>query len=186
MPTKTSKQPGCKPPRITRRDLFRCAALAPALAARAQTGSAVRSQTTAPDGFRAYTDAPRLFLLPARLKLLRRERERRSLRWEQFETLWNAGAEFPEFGWTAALRYQMEVAQSLSALKATGATVPKVQAAHLSEIVAAIEELQTTIDALDSAVDEHPMRPIFPLDHGCAAIQLNWSSASESGAPRMS
>ena len=62
---------------------------------------------TAPDGFKAYTDAPRLFLRPARLKLLRRERERRSLRWEQFETLWNAGSEFPEFGWTAALRYQI-------------------------------------------------------------------------------
>jgi hypothetical protein len=54
-----------------------------------------------------YTDAPRLFLLPSRLKLLRRERERRSLRWDQFETLWGAGTEFPEFGWTAALRYQI-------------------------------------------------------------------------------
>ena len=62
---------------------------------------------TAPDGFRAYTDAPRIFLRPNRLKLLRRERDRRSLRWEQFELLWNGGAEFPEFGWTAALRYQI-------------------------------------------------------------------------------
>src|SRR5262249_18322072 len=51
--------------------------------------------------------APRLFLTKARLRLLRRERERRSIRWEQFETLWGAGSEFPEFGWTAALRYQI-------------------------------------------------------------------------------
>ena len=62
---------------------------------------------SAPEGFKVYTDAPRLFLRAARLRLLRRERERRSLRWEQFETLWNAAVEFPEFGWTAALRYQI-------------------------------------------------------------------------------
>jgi hypothetical protein len=62
---------------------------------------------TAPDGFKVYTEAPRLFLRPARLRLLRRERERRSLRWEQFETLWNGRVEFPEFGWSAALRYQI-------------------------------------------------------------------------------
>jgi len=61
----------------------------------------------APDSFRVYTDGPRLFLRPARLKLLRREKERRSLRWDQFETLWSAGTQFPEFGWTAALRYQI-------------------------------------------------------------------------------
>ena len=56
----------------------------------------------------------------------------------------------------AALRYQTEVSQSVSSLKSTGATVPKVQAAHLNEIVAAIEELQTTTATLDAAVDEHP------------------------------
>jgi len=89
---------------ITRRNLLRLAALAPAFRAAAQTG---------PDSFRVYTDAPRLFLTPARLKLLRRERERRSLRWDQFETLWAADSEFPEFGWTAALRYQ--IAQDESA-----------------------------------------------------------------------
>jgi len=60
-----------------------------------------------PDSFRAYTDGPRLLLRPARLKLLRRERERRSLRWDQFETLWNASAPFPELGFVQALRYQI-------------------------------------------------------------------------------
>src|SRR3954466_14007665 len=84
---------------ITRRGLLWSAALLPALK--------VGGQTAGPDGFRVYTDGPRLFLRPARLKLLRRERERRSLRWDQFELLWTAAAEFPEFGWTAALRYQI-------------------------------------------------------------------------------
>jgi hypothetical protein len=62
---------------------------------------------TRPDSFRVYSDSPRLFLRPARLKLLRREKERQSLRWEQFETLWNGNAPFLEPGWSAALRYQI-------------------------------------------------------------------------------
>ena len=60
-----------------------------------------------PDSFRIYTDSPRLFLRPARLKLLRRERQRQSLRWEQFDALWTGNAPFPETGWAAALRYQI-------------------------------------------------------------------------------
>jgi hypothetical protein len=84
--------------KVTRRGLLGAVALLPSARLFAQS---------APDGFRVYTDAPRLFLRPARLRLLRRERERRSLRWDQFETLWNGAAEFPEFGWTAALRYQI-------------------------------------------------------------------------------
>src|SRR5580698_10557486 len=83
---------------MTRRDWLRSTA---ALACWRAAGQ------PSPESFRVYNDAPRLFLLPARLKLLRRERERRSLRWEQFETLWGAGTQFPEFGWTAALRYQI-------------------------------------------------------------------------------
>ncbi len=101
----------CKQTGWTRRNLFRLAALLPGLRVFAQTvpsgASNPATESTAPDTFRAYTTAPRIFLLPSRLKLLRRERERRSLRWEQFETLWQAGTQFPEFGWTAALRYQV-------------------------------------------------------------------------------
>ena len=41
------------------------------------------------------------------MKLLRKERERRSLRWDQFETLWTGAAAFPELGWAQALRYQI-------------------------------------------------------------------------------
>jgi hypothetical protein len=60
-----------------------------------------------PDSFRVYSESPRLLLRPQRLKLLRRERERRSLRWDQFETLWTGNAQFPELGWVQALRYQI-------------------------------------------------------------------------------
>jgi hypothetical protein len=39
------------------------------------------------EDFRVYTEAPRLFLRPARLRLLKRERERQSIRWQQLDTL---------------------------------------------------------------------------------------------------
>src|SRR3954463_13168863 len=85
--------------KMTRRRWLGATALLPALRA--------AGQTAGPESFRAYTDAPRLFLRAARLRLLRRERDRRSLRWDQFEALWGGGAEFPEFGYAAALRYQL-------------------------------------------------------------------------------
>lgn len=62
---------------------------------------------TTPESYRVYAEAPRLFLRPARLRLLRRERERQSLRWEQFQNLWNGGAPFPEAPWAGALRFQV-------------------------------------------------------------------------------
>lgn len=53
------------------------------------------------------TEHPRLFLRPARLRLLRRERERASLRWQQFEALMAGGAAMPEPGFAGALYYQV-------------------------------------------------------------------------------
>src|SRR5438067_9284085 len=83
---------------MTRRDIFRCLPALPAIKLLAESR---------PETFRVYTESPRLFLRPQRLKLLRREVERRSLRWEQFETLWTGNAAFPELGFAAALRYQI-------------------------------------------------------------------------------
>ncbi|MGB9459046.1 MAG: hypothetical protein WCB12_23590 [Bryobacteraceae bacterium] len=50
---------------------------------------------------------PRLFLRPGRLRLLRRERERRSMRWQQFEALISGNAPMPEPGFAQALYYQV-------------------------------------------------------------------------------
>ena len=83
---------------MTRREALRYLSALPALHLAAQTR---------PDSFKAYTDSPRLLMRPQRLKLLRRERERRSLRWDQFETLWTGNAPFPELGWVQALRFQL-------------------------------------------------------------------------------
>jgi glutamine synthetase len=55
----------------------------------------------------------------------------------------------------AALRYQGQVAEAVAQLKATGATVPKSQAALLSELVEAIDDLQEATDRLTAATEEH-------------------------------
>src|SRR5579872_6859855 len=83
---------------MTRRALLRYLSALPAFGLRGQTR---------PDSFKVYSESPRLLLRPQRVRLLRRERERRSLRWDQFETLWAGHPEFPEPGWAAALRYQI-------------------------------------------------------------------------------
>lgn len=57
--------------------------------------------------FKIYTEHPRLFLRAQRLRLLQRERERQSLRWEQFQTLIAGHARMPEPGFALALYYQV-------------------------------------------------------------------------------
>ena len=53
-----------------------------------------------------YTEHPRLFLLPPRLKLLRRETGRQALRWEQFQTLMGGHVAMPEPAFASALFYR--------------------------------------------------------------------------------
>src|ERR1700733_15106387 len=92
---------------MTRREALRYLSVSSGLTALTLRAQNPPGQQSRPDSFKVYSESPRLLLRPARLKLLRRERERRSLRWDQFETLWTAGAPFPELGWAQALRYQL-------------------------------------------------------------------------------
>jgi hypothetical protein len=57
------------------------------------------------DEFRVYTEHPRLILTAARLRLLKRERERESQRWRQFELLVKGSANLPEPGFALSLYY---------------------------------------------------------------------------------
>jgi len=57
--------------------------------------------------FRVYTDAPRLLLNAQRLRLLQRERERQSMRWQQFDALVAGGAAMPEPAFAWALYYRV-------------------------------------------------------------------------------
>lgn len=54
-----------------------------------------------------FTNHPRLFLRPAHLRLLRRERERATRRWQQFDGYLAADAPMPEPGFADALYYQV-------------------------------------------------------------------------------
>lgn len=59
------------------------------------------------DPVAVFTEHPRLFLRPARLRLLQKERERRSARWQQFESYMTADAPMPETAFASALYYQI-------------------------------------------------------------------------------
>lgn len=62
---------------------------------------------TATEEFAVYAEHPRLLLKPQRIRLLKRERERQSARWEHLHTLVSGGAQFPEPGFASALHYQV-------------------------------------------------------------------------------
>jgi len=59
------------------------------------------AQPASDQDYHVYTDAPRLLLTHQRLRLLQRERDRQSLRWQQFDALISGGAPMPEpaFAW---------------------------------------------------------------------------------------
>ena len=55
--------------------------------------------------YRVYSEHPRLFLTAQRLRLLRRERDRDSMRWHQFALLVRAAAQMPEPGFALGLYF---------------------------------------------------------------------------------
>jgi hypothetical protein len=59
------------------------------------------------EDFHVYGESPRLLLTKQRLRLLQRERERKSGRWEQFASLIEGGAQMPEPGFANALHYRV-------------------------------------------------------------------------------
>jgi hypothetical protein len=82
-------------------------ALAAALLAGVAPSIALGQEETRAESLRADTPHPRIFLTARRLKLLRRERERQSLRWNQFHLLMAGKAPMPEPGFAQALYYQV-------------------------------------------------------------------------------
>ncbi len=61
----------------------------------------------ADDPVAVFTEHPRILLRPQHLRLLRRERERQTVRWQQFASLVTGGAPMPEPGFAWALYYQV-------------------------------------------------------------------------------
>src|SRR5580658_2110935 len=114
---------------MTRREALLCL---PALRALSLLGQGLSGQVR-PETFKVYSESPRLLLRPQRLRLLRRERERRSLRWDQFETLWTANAPFPEPGWVQALRYRIADDRE-AGIRAVAWAVGPADAARLDDV----------------------------------------------------
>src|SRR5579862_7871580 len=59
------------------------------------------------ESMRVYAEHPRLFLGTHRLQLLKKERDRHSQRWQQFELLMAGHAPMPEPGFADALYYRV-------------------------------------------------------------------------------
>ncbi|HWQ55273.1 MAG TPA: hypothetical protein VN442_16425 [Bryobacteraceae bacterium] len=68
---------------------------------------AVLMPAGAAEEYQVFTEHPRLILRPGRLRLLKRERERRSPRWQQFESLLAGKAPMPEPALANALFYRV-------------------------------------------------------------------------------
>jgi hypothetical protein len=84
--------------RVSRRTVLAALAAYPA--------ASIVGQTTL-DSYQVDIPHPRLLLRSQRLRLLRRERERQSPRWRQFELLIKGKAQMPEPGFAYALYYQV-------------------------------------------------------------------------------
>lgn len=80
-----------------------CLACAERGTAQTADGPEPNAGPPAPIDFQVYAESPRLLLAGRRLRLLRRERERKSMRWEQFSALIEGGARMPEQGFSHAL-----------------------------------------------------------------------------------
>jgi hypothetical protein len=77
------------------------------------------------EDFHVFADAPRLLLNKQRLRLLQRERDRQSMRWEQFDALMTGGAPMPEQGLAWALYYQVAKNQAAGRKAVDWAADPK-------------------------------------------------------------
>ena len=83
----------------------------------------------ADEDFHVFTDPPRLLLTRQRLRLLQRERERQSPRWQQFEGLVTSGAPMPEAAFAKALYYRVSGNSAAGGAAAEWALDPKTPAA---------------------------------------------------------
>src|SRR5579871_4450497 len=86
----------------------------------------------AQDEFRVYTEHPRLFLTPQRLRLLKRESQRDSMRWRQFDLLVKAAAEMREPGFALGLEYAVTADPEIGKRAVQWALGPGVDLRQLS------------------------------------------------------
>ena len=102
------------------------------------------------EDFHVYTEHPRLFLRPQRLRLLKRECQRQSIRWQQFDLLIAGKAKMPEPGFALALYYSAsgnEAAGRQAVEWAAGASKPE----DLRQLALVFDWCQPLLDRQKSA-----------------------------------
>jgi len=117
---------------------------------------------TAEEDYRVYNDHPRLLLSAQRLRLLKRERDRDSMRWRQFSLLVRAAAELPEPGFALSLYSQVTGDESLARRAVDWALGPGTD---LRQLALVYDWCQPTLGAARSKalaakihrlIDQHP------------------------------
>ena len=86
------------------------------------------------ESLRVYNEHPRLFLTTHRLNLLKKEKQRRSQRWQQFELLMAGHAPMPEPGFADALYYRVAEDQKSGRSAVTWALGPGTDLRQLALI----------------------------------------------------
>jgi hypothetical protein len=119
----------------------------PVVAALALAGSIAAQEKPEEEYFQVYTEAPRIFLRPQRLRLLRKERERRSMRWQQLETFILGKVPMPEPGFAQALYYQIAGDKAVGQLAARWAAGPGADLRQLALVYDWCQDLFTPAEA---------------------------------------
>src|SRR5687768_557728 len=111
------------------------------------------------ESIEVYTEHPRLLLPQRRLRLLDRERQRQSIRWNQLESLVAGGAKMSETGFAYALYYRAGGDKTYSAKAAEWAAGPATDIRQVAlvfdwcQAILTPAQSQTLIAKLRRAID---------------------------------
>jgi hypothetical protein len=134
-------------------------------------------QTPDPD-FAIYTEHPRLLLNARRLRLLKRERERTSPRWRQFEALVRGGAQMAEPGFALALFHQVTGDPEIGRKAVTSALQPSAGARDIALVADWCHTILSDAErvALEKRLREFLSQPVKDIgtarDHAFASLAL--------------
>jgi hypothetical protein len=102
---------------------------------------------TVQEEYRVYNEHPRLFLTQQRLRLLKRERDRDSMRWRQFDLLVRAAAQMREPGFALGLHFVVTGDNAIGKRAVDWALGP---GADLRQLALVYHWCQTLLSALQS------------------------------------
>ncbi|MEO8595126.1 MAG: hypothetical protein ABI759_17535 [Candidatus Solibacter sp.] len=134
----------------------------------------VQAQTT-DEPVTVSTEHPRLFLRPQRLRLLKRERERSSPRWQQLETLVVGGAPMPEPGLAWALYFQVSGNQEFGKKAIAWALSPAADVRQQALVYDWCESLLTDSQRRD--LTTRLTRPLVATDTSLNAVRARTFAA---------